>query len=65
MTRTRFHKGSIKQVVFNFIKSKKSVTLIELKKEFPRLNYNTLRGILSALTTSGMVSHHLVWDYNE
>lgn len=61
----KFHKGSLKMIVSNFIKSKKSVTLEELKSEYPKMNRNTLRKILSDLVKSKLLTRNIVWDYNE
>ncbi len=65
MTKRNFLKGSLREMVYNYGKKKKTFTLLELEKKFPDENRNSLRGILSTFKLAGIVTNDIVWSFND
>ena len=65
MTRNfKFRKGSLRKDVYDFVKTKKSLTVYDVYKEFPNEKKSSLRGLLSTFATIGILSIRRGYDVN-
>lgn len=50
-----FVDGTLRKLVYNFIKNKTTFTVYDVYEKFPKENRNSLRGILSLFVTAGIL----------
>jgi len=66
MTKRNFQKGTMREMVYDYIKGKKKFTMDELQKKFPKENNDSLRGLISTFNLAGIVKHHkVVWEFDD